>query len=292
MEKYKVLIILIGFIILFLVSSCEKDPGQYKPDPVLSDYEIRIRKKFDDYAMFTWSDYNRFTETLLNPRYIVLPLNEMRNTFDPSKIIIGLRHDVDLNPFKAVEMARIENSYGIRSTFFFLATAEYFGSINNKILAREPAMESLLREVHNTGSEIGIHNDLLAVMINYKADPLLFCREEISYYRSLRIRIHGTASHGSMIAKSTVPNYNIFSDFDTAAYVEYGGDRYPVGIYSLEEFGFEYEAYKIPFNKYFSDSGGRWNDPEGMQGVIKKIESSQPGDRIEILVHPDWWGKQ
>jgi len=49
----------------------------------------------------------------------------MRNTFNDSKVVVGLRHDVDFNPFKALEMAIIEKFYGIRATYYFLATAEY-----------------------------------------------------------------------------------------------------------------------------------------------------------------------
>jgi len=41
-----------------------------------------------------------------------------------------------------------------------------------------------------------------------------------------------------------------------------------------------------------SESGGKWNDPEGFQGILKKLEISKPGDRIQILVHPDWWRKK
>jgi hypothetical protein len=36
--------------------------------------------------------------------------------------------------------------------------------------------------------------------------------------------------------------------------------------------------------------GGRWNDPEGFYGILKRLESSKPGDIIHILAHPDWWG--
>jgi len=92
------------------------------------------------------------------------------------------------------------------------------------------------------------------------------------------------------LAKRTVPNYNIFSDFAKSSFLEYGGKNYPIGDKSLNHFGFQYEAYFISFNKYYSDSGGKWNNPEGMEGIIKQLEASKNGDRIQILVHPDWWG--
>jgi hypothetical protein len=82
----------------------------------------------------------------------------------------------------------------------------------------------------------------------------------------------------------------MFSDFALSDSVGYQGKKYPLGEHTLSDYGFEYEAYFINFNLYFSDSGGRWNDPEGFYGILKRLESSKPGDRIQILAHPDWWG--
>lgn len=288
--RFKLRVVAVAFLIIALTTFCEKDPAVEKPITELSAYERSIRDKYDNRAVFKWSDYITLLEKLSNDKFIVLPLNEMRNTFNSEKVVIGLRHDVDMNPFKALEMAKIEKLHGIRSTYFFLATADYYGSFNKSVLNRSPEIGKLIKEIYNTGSEIGIHNDLLSVMIQYKIDPFEFCKEEINFYRSLRIRIYGTASHGSYITKNLKPNYNIFSDYAVTDSVEYNGLKYPIGLHSLKEFGFEYEAYKIPYNIYFSDSGGKWSDPEGLAGIIRKIESCTPGDRIQILIHPDWWG--
>jgi hypothetical protein len=82
-----------------------------------------IRNKYDSHAVFKWDQYTKLLDLLSQDKFIVLPLNEMRKTFNESKVIIGLRHDVDMNPFKALEMAKIEKMYGIRATYFFLAIA-------------------------------------------------------------------------------------------------------------------------------------------------------------------------
>lgn len=281
------------FIVLFvltLFSFCEDEIDE-KGLPPYSEMEKLIRGKNDSRAVFKWDQYVDLLTKLSEEKFIVLPLNEMRKTFDGSKVVVGLRHDVDFNPFKALEMANIEKSLGFHATYFLLATSEYAGSFKNSNFMRAPGMEYLYKELHKTGAEIGIHNDLLAVMILYNMDPFLFNHEELSFYRSLRIPIYGTASHGSEIAKGTVANYQIFSDFAKKDSVSYGDKKYPLGLHSLKEYKFLYEAYYIDFNIYFSDSGGRWNDPGGMAGIMKKLESSVPGDRIQILVHPDWWGK-
>jgi hypothetical protein len=260
--------------------------------PAAAVFEKEIRNKFDHMAVFRWSQYSKLLEKLQDSKFIVLPLNEMRNTVDPTKVIVGLRHDVDLNPYKAVEMARIEKLYNIRSTYYFLATAEYFGKIENSRLVRFPGIREIVLDLHRTGAEIGIHNDLLTVMMIHKADPHKFNAEELKYYKSIGIPVYGTASHGSPLARNIkILNYQIFSEYAPVDDVMYEGEAYRLGKHSLKNYGFSYEAYKIPYNKYYSESGGKWNDPEGFEGILKQLDRSVSGDRIQILVHPDWWGR-
>jgi hypothetical protein len=262
------------------------------PLPPYSEIEKSIRAKYDSHAVFTWAQCTELLKKLSQDKFVVLQLNEMRNTFDESKVVVGLRHDVDWNPFKALEMAQIEKGYGIHSTYYFLATAEYYDQFKNSTMVRSTSIEYLYKEIYKTGAEIGIHNDLITIMIEYELNPYLFNKEELAFYKSLKIKIYGTASHGSPLGKKTkVPNYQIFSDFAKSDSVQYQGKKYPLGEHSLRDYGFKYEAYFINFGIYFSDSGGKWNDAEGFAGILKKLDSSKAGDRIQIIVHPDWCGK-
>lgn len=273
----------------FVLTDCEKTV--YFRIPQYADTEITIRKKYDQEAVFTWDQYKALLNKLKQDKFIVLPLNEMRSTYDKSKVVVGLRHDIDFNPFKALEMSKLENEYGIRSTYFILATADYYGQLTSSGVVRNQGMEQLYKELFNNGHEVGVHNDLLTVEILYKINPFTFNQNELSFYSSLDIPVHGTSAHGSPISKVTVPNYMIFSDFAKEDSVEFNGEKYPLGQHSLKEYGFEYEAYFIDFNLYFSDSHGTWNDPNGLEGILKRLDDSKPGDRIQILAHPDWWGK-
>jgi hypothetical protein len=273
------------------MSFFKTDTSNNEPIPPYSDTEKYIRSKYDSYSVFKWDQYTLLLEKLSEHKFRVLPISDMRNTFDNSKVIVGLRHDVDFNPFKALEMANLEKQYGLRATYFFLATAEYFGKITDKGLVRSPGIEYLIKEIFNTGSEIGIHNDLLSIQFIYNLDPFDFNKGELKFYKSLKIPIYGTASHGNPLLKQTIPNYEVFSDFAKSDSGLYRGKKFPLGRHSLKQFGFKYEAYFIDFGKYFSESGGKWNDPDGLNGILKKLELSKPGDRIQILVHPDWWGK-
>ncbi len=279
------------FLVVFLTAFCEKDIDYDIIAPPYAGIERTIRNKYDTFAVFPWTDYNELLQVLSKDKFVVLPLNEMRTTYDKSKVVVGLRHDVDWNPFKALEMAKIEKEFGIRATYFFLATADYYGKFINSRMVRSEGIEYLFEEINRTGAEIGIHNDLISIIIDQKLDPYSFNKEELAFFKSIRIKIHGTAAHGSSIAKKTVPNYQIFSDFAQSDSIEYEGKMFPIGQHSLKSYGFKYEAYNIDYGMYFSESGGKWNNSEGFPGLLKSLESSKAGDRIQILVHPDWWGK-
>lgn len=266
------------------------DIADIEAEPPYAKLETYIRTKYDMYSVFKWEEYTKLLDKLLDEKFMVLSINDMRSTYDKSKVIVGLRHDVDFNPFKALEMAKIEKSYGFSATYYMLATAEYFGKISGKELSRSPGIENLIKEIHNTGAEIGIHNDLLAIQVLSEIDPLEFNKEELKFYESHDIPIHGTASHGSPFAKNTVPNFQVFSNFAKNDSAMYLGKKFALGLHSLEQFGFRYEAYFIDYGIYFSESGGKWNDPEGLNGILKKLDACKPGDRIQILVHADWWG--
>ncbi len=300
LQKYllKRTIIIAALITLILILyGCEEpfinDPGTVYPqsEPLYADLEKRIRENYDYRAVFTWDQYKDLMTELSKEKYLVLPLDEMRNTYNDSKVVIGLRHDIDMNPFKALEMAEIEKDFGFRTTYFVLPTADYYGYIYRTGLNRCTGLDSLIKDLYDKGAEIGIHNDLLTAMIDYGFDPLIFNSTELTFIKALGIPVSGTASHGSPIAKKTVPNYQIFSDFAISDSILYDGRKYPIGKYSLMDYGFSYEAYFLDFDFYYSESGGRWNNENGFAGTLEKLDKSIPGNRIQILTHPDWWGK-
>jgi hypothetical protein len=277
------------------IGTVPEPPSETNADTSYSEYrelEKTIRERYDHYAVFTWVQYKQFLEIISQEKFLVLPLNEMRNTYSNTKVVIGLRHDVDFNVFKALEMANIEKKYGIRATYYLLTTAEYYGRITNLGLVKSHGIGTVIKKIYQTGAEIGIHNDLLTVMIQFNLEPFQFNQEELEFYKSLGIPVYGTAAHGSPIAKQTVPNYQIFSDFAQSETVRYLGHEYPLGLHNLKEYGFQYESYFIDFKTYFSESGGRWNHNDGFKGILENLKSSKPGDRIQILAHPDWWGKK
>jgi hypothetical protein len=249
---------------------------------------------------FTWEKYAEFLNKVSDTsKYIVLPLNEFRKTFNSKKIIIGLRHDIDVDLDVAYEFSEIESKLGFRSTYFVLHSASYYLSNPNNMAVHNDKIIPILKTMQNVRHfEIGWHNDLVTLQVVYNINPVTFLHNELNWLRSNGINIVGTASHGSNYCK--VYHYLNYYFFDECTFpivpnynnninVTVGGKNIALIKGKLSDFGLQYEAYFMNNNKAFSDatmtSGTRWNI-----GMLD-LDQLQAGDRVIILLHPIHWHK-
>jgi hypothetical protein len=249
---------------------------------------------------FTWEKYASFLNKISDTsKYIVLPLNEFRQTFSSRKIVIGLRHDIDNDLNVAYQFSEVEYKLGFRSTYFILHTAPYYLSNSNNMAVHSEKIIPILKTMQNKRNfEIGWHNDLVTLQIMYNINPVTFLHNELNWLRSNGINIAGTASHGSSYCKVYhYLNYYFFEEctfpvvqnFDNNVTVPVGSKNIAIIKGKLNDFGLQYEAYFLNNNKKFSDatitSGIRWNI-----GMLE-LNQLQTGDRVIILLHPIHWHK-
>jgi len=249
---------------------------------------------------FTWQKYASFLKKISDTsKYIVLPLNEFRQTLDSKKIVIGLRHDVDVDLNVAYEFSKIESNLGFRSTYFILHTAPYYLEDQNNMAVHSEKIIPILKKMQNEKHfEIGWHNDLVTLQVIYNIDPVVFLHNELSWLRSNGLKIYGTAAHGSSYCKTY--HYMNFYFFQECSYpilvgrennvtVPKDGKLITIKKGHLSDFKLEYEAYFLNNNKAYSDAvikdGVRWNI-----GMLD-LSLLKPGDRIIILLHPIHWHK-
>jgi hypothetical protein len=276
-------------IFLLLILSCGK--GRISDFPDLQEVEEYVSKTQDHRAVFTYEQYEELLNLLDDTNFIVLPIHEFIDSINDNKIMFGLRHDIDCHPFRALEMAKMEHKHNFRATYFVLPTADYYGKYNDDGFRPYKCMDEVYKELHSYGSEIGIHNDLLVVMIEHGLDPIKFNDKELEHFKSIGINIYGCVAHGSDLASKLVPNFEIFSDFAKSDSVEYQGVKYRIGEHSMKEFGFEYESNFLNNTKEFSDGGGHFYVGD-FDEVIRQIKEQKKGARILLLAHPVWWGKK
>ena len=243
---------------------------------------------------FTYSAYEKFIINLEEDKRIkVVPLKEFHKIDnDQNKIIVALRHDVDLDINSAIKMAEIEHKHGMQSTYYILHTAIYYGVIKNGLFKRNKRMLPKLKVIQNKYKhEIGWHNDLVTIEIIHKVNPIKFLQEELEWLRENEIEIVGTAAHGSEYCPIYAYHNNyFFKDFylDINS-IKVDNNEITISKGYLKDFGFEYEAYHLDNSHYFSDcsfveGGGRFHTD------MINLEDLKEGDKVIVLTHPCHWG--
>jgi hypothetical protein len=96
--------------------------------------------------IFKYSDYKKFLEKLKSKGNCV--------TFSEWSGLNSflLRFDVDFDLKKSLILAKINQEYSIKSTFFVLTSSDFYNVLTN-------VNRKILKEISNTGAEIGLHFD-------------------------------------------------------------------------------------------------------------------------------------
>jgi hypothetical protein len=218
---------------------------------------------------------------------------------------VALRHDVDYSLDLAIECAAIEREMNCRSTFYVLPTAEYW---------QEPNLVEKCLELQGLGHEVGLHINVVTEWMEGRTDDVAGrLGESLRMLRSAGVTITGCAAHGDQACyRKQFSNYWVFQELrpDDPAETETGlsaegiapcdptrsvtypasgvltrddGRRLALWSVSLAELGLDYHAMHVPFDRYYTDSGGRWKrspDP---------LKEDLAGLRVQVLMHPIHW---
>lgn len=245
----------------------------------------------------------------LDPRYFEL-LDHLGRTGTVGELatsdraLVALRHDVDHNLDHALEMAFWEARAGCRATYFLLNTTDYWS---------DPDFSLKVRQLADFGHEIGLHvNSLAAWYRGLVDDPTADLHAALAQLRACDVPVVGISAHGDKACyEGGFTNFWWFADLARAREREDGisaegirvddpayrialpegttlrrGDGAEVRLWSasLATFGIDYVASHIPYDRYFTDSGGGWTrspDPR----TVAKLDR----ERVQILVHPIHW---
>jgi hypothetical protein len=273
------------------------DRLKYLMEPDTIHYQY-INTEHDSKSGSAFSGYIDFLIKISDTsRYKIVQIDEFNDTFAPDKIIIGLRHDVDLDLNTAYELSKAEYNFGIQSVYYILHTASYYlAKSDNYSLHNESIIPTLKTMQDEYNHRIGWHNDLVTLQLVHDIDPVAFLHQELDWLRSKGLSIMGTASHGSQYCYTyKYLNYYFFEEYKNPAVGQFlnndsalvNGKWIKIKHAHLRDFGFDYEAYFLNNNKYYSDASFvdniRWNVS------MLDLESLMPGDRVIILIHPVYY---
>lgn len=232
---------------------------------------------------FTLEKYKNLILTLKNEGYDFQSFRDY--VMKPLNKTIILRHDVDLKPGNALEMAGLEKEFGIKGSYYFRAVPESYD-------------EEIILKIAKMGHEIGFHYESvstvtsrkLKVESNWNKDEIinrayeLFCKELEEFRKVAEVKT--ICMHGSPRGK-----------WDNRMIWE---------KYNYRDLGIIGEPYfDLDWNEvgYLTDTGRRWNgdkfsirdkvdskykfDFKTTDDIIKNIDLLP--DKMMFTIHPQRW---
>lgn len=199
---------------------------------------------------FTYDSYYQLLSLLKSCGYEVTSYD----SWSEKKRCVILRHDIDIDIQRAVELAKKENEWKVQSTYFVLLTSNFYNVFSKRNL-------DLLQKIIGYGHEIGLHfdetsypacignADLIRGKILKEKEVL-----ELLLEKQVRMVSMHRASKEFLSADLQIPG--MFNSYSNVFFHDF---------------------------KYLSDSRRCWREP-----VFEIIKSNQY-KRLHILTHAFWY---
>lgn len=168
---------------------------------------------------------------------------------------VVLRHDVDLSPERAVEMARMERDLGVSATYFFLLGTPLYNPFE------WPVREGI-REIARMGHDVGLH---FSTHQHWPAS-----RPPGEAELAARIEDEQAALETIVPDAVSIVSFHVPPDWVLAR--------------TFEGFESTYEPRFFDEIDYLADSGQRWRE----EGVTIP-DDARP---LQVLMHPGLWAEQ
>tara|TARA_B100001769_G_C22080750_1_gene582313 strand:+ start:568 stop:1266 length:699 start_codon:yes stop_codon:yes gene_type:complete len=199
--------------------------------------------------MFGKTNYHQVITKFLANDFTFIKFNEIGN-----KKSIYLRHDIDFSIDSALEIASLENSIGVNSTFFFMLSSNFYNLLSDRNI-------SSVREISSMGHDISLHFDP-------KVDKDFeerFKKEKKIFETTFNCKIDTVSIHRPGIFLED-NNRKLFDCRHT------------------------YEDYFFKEMNYLSDSGGK--DILKKLNQIAERDENEDSDPLHLLIHPIWWSTE
>lgn len=226
---------------------------------------------------YTFEFYKKCLQKGLDKGYQFLSCKEYLKNKKVNKVVV-LRHDVDYHPLRAYEMALVENSLGIKSTYFFRIFCNEYNLFSFENI-------NVLKRIEKMGHEIGYH----AEPVDVHAATGLSCDKAFEIGReAIKLltddKIIGAASHREATGFNNLTEY--------------------IALKKNDELNILYEAYdntnlNLFENSYYITDSYEWYWRNYINGELTSKQKSlidvldeDVEQTIYCLIHPNLWYKK
>ena len=202
---------------------------------------------------FTLKHYEEICNIIAKSQYKICFFNNCSSNF---RNVLILRHDVDQSLEQSSKMAKIENEYSIKSTFFIWLRSPFYNIFEKKYA-------DIIYEIINLGHQIGLHFDESSYKMGNEIDLNNYIDKEVNIIKDFfNLDIFAISMHRPS-------KWILNNDIRFKKYINVYSKKY------FEEF------------KYFSDSRRQWKE-----GCICNKINIIKYNKLHILIHPFWWTKE
>jgi len=200
---------------------------------------------------FTYESYYQLLKLLDEYHYHICDYADYAN-YEKAAI---LRHDVDTSIDKAVELAGIENTYGVHGTYFILLGTDFYNVNSRQSLEKIKVLQKL-------GGKIGLHFDETKYEIK-SSEKMVECilKEKAELESSIESPIHAVSMHrpSKWILEKDIVVPGMINSYSQQFFKTF---------------------------KYVSDSRRHWRED------IRAIICSEEYKYLHILTHAFWYNKE
>ncbi|MCL5407145.1 MAG: hypothetical protein M1429_01465 [Patescibacteria group bacterium] len=207
---------------------------------------------------FSLKHYREILKLALKSGFVITNFRDFDKVSNRPKVII-LRHDIDVLPKRSLELAKIEKSLKIKSTFFVRVHGQYYYPSGQTL--------KILKKIKDLGHEIGLHSEARVLAPVFKMDLAdLFLSEKAILEEVLKCKIITASEHGDLGRPGNFWQNHFFK-------------KIPKEKVGIKHYSQEYSQFH-----YLSDSLQNWKDGCVCQNLARY-------NHFQILIHGEWWGK-
>tara|TARA_Y100000768_G_scaffold119272_2_gene88122 strand:- start:140 stop:973 length:834 start_codon:yes stop_codon:yes gene_type:complete len=233
--------------------------------------------------MFIYKQWDQFCRKLTRNGFVSIDINTIVSS-NNSQNFISLKHDVETAPKRALKLAKIENKYGHKGTYYVQAYL-----LNNK------KNINILSKIQELGHEVSYHHDVMDSNNGNISKADLEFERNVKIFEKNGFTVNTTCQHGNPVMKRI--GYSSNRDFfrDSVISKKYSSitevmvnlkRRINCNFTYVSDAGYGWKIIFDPENNDVIDSSDKDVLINDLEGLYENINTDKP---IIISIHPHRW---
>jgi hypothetical protein len=204
---------------------------------------------------FTYDTYRKLLK-VLKKDYDFTSFSKIKFSNEPIERKVLLRHDIDLDLDKALELAKIENSLGITSTYFLFLRNPFYNIFSKH-------SDTVINKFVTLNHNIGLHFDCAKYIYKTISQLSYQVSREIDFVQDFfGVKLDAVSFHRPV-------SLSFYSKLEISSCAH------------------AYEPIFVNKFKYLSDSRGIWRYGYPLDSIDYKERKN-----LHLLIHPVWWNSK